>query len=293
MVIIISIPDRLQARGLYSPQHHEQKGSSDVGVLPTMTQLITHVVNLLTPVLPTLLTDTHCSPPLRLLLIILTPTRAVPALGAEGDQGLIRSKKSGKYRKGQAVQGKSILGDETDDVKGKGKEVNRQLPEELLPIRKEIIQALMRGVSQVEWKSMGMNHIGSLAVQLLLEIEIEDGRERDAGSLLDTFTEGLVRQLENGETPTAQVYLASLLAAPTGTRLLETILRVSPAEIVNQVWALYFEGKIGKLATHPFANFVVAQGVGRLDVAQIEQVVKECRAVAGGKGMISEYILLT
>lgn len=47
-------------------------------------------------------------------------------------------------------------------------------------------------------------------------------------------------------------------------------------------------GKVGKLAAHPTANYVVARAVGRMGVAEIEGVVKECKAVAGGKGMISE-----
>jgi hypothetical protein len=36
------------------------------------------------------------------------------------------------------------------------------------------------------------------------------------------------------------------------------------------------------------SNFVVAKGVERLDKEGVERVVGECKAVQGGRGMISE-----
>jgi len=40
------------------------------------------------------------------------------------------------------------------------------------------------------------------------------------------------------------------------------------------------------------SNFVVAKGVERLDKEGVERVVGECKAVQGGRGMISEFIKL-
>jgi hypothetical protein len=37
------------------------------------------------------------------------------------------------------------------------------------------------------------------------------------------------------------------------------------------------------------SNFVVAKGVERLDKDGVERVVAECKAVQGGRGMISEF----
>lgn len=91
--------------------------------------------------------------------------------------------------------------------------------------------------------------------------------------------------------PTPKEYLATLLTTQSGTRLLETILVVSPLAVFQSMWTLYFVGKIGKFAGHPYANFVVAKGVARLDVEGVENVVKECRAVAGARGLISTFIL--
>ena len=88
--------------------------------------------------------------------------------------------------------------------------------------------------------------------------------------------------------PTAQTYPSSLLTTATGSRLFESILAVAPERIFKALWELYFVGKIGKFAGHPFANFVTAKGVSRLDAEGVEQVIKECKSVAGGRGLISK-----
>ena len=247
-----------QNKGIFPPQQKEQDESSDTGFLPKMTDLFTNILNLLQPSIAQLLNNPHASPPLRLLLLILTPTRAVPSL--DGNDRLIRSKRSEKYRKGQAVQGKSIFGDDE-------KTVSRTVPEALVTRRKEVIREL--NISPVEWRSMGLHSVGSAAVQLLLEIEAED---KDATPLLDIFT---------GED-----YPATLLTSATGTRLLETVFAVAPQSVFDRLWAEFLVGKIGKFAGHPYANFAVAKGVSRLDEEGLENVVKECKAVTGGRGLI-------
>lgn len=127
-------------------------------------------------------------------------------------------------------------------------------------------------------------------------------------SLLDHLTEGAVTAIsmslyessilfsvwfftdKPGESGTyeSQPYLVSLLTLSTGTRLAETILLHAPQPVFDKIWSVYFEGKIGKLAIHPMSNFVVAKAAERLDEAGIERVITECKAVSGGRGMISE-----
>ena len=156
-----------------------------------MTTLVAKILNILQPSIPALLTNPHASPPVRLLLIVLTPTRTVPALNEaeEGKGGIVRSKKSGKYRKGQAVKGKSIFGD--DEEKGKGKASDRMIPDELVALKKEVLEKLLKEISEVEWRSMGVHAVGSAAVQLLLELESEDG----TSVLLDILTDGLISHI--------------------------------------------------------------------------------------------------
>lgn len=87
--------------------------------------------------------------------------------------------------------------------------------------------------------------------------------------------------------PTQTDYVLSLLQDSTGSHLLQSILTLSPSSIFSAIWQTYFVGKIGKLAGHPVANFVVASGVSRLDAEGIEVVIKECTDF-GAKALISE-----
>jgi nucleolar protein 9 len=57
------------------------------------------------------------------------------------------------------------------------------------------------------------------------------------------------------------------------------MLTFAPLSIFNAMWELYFQGKIGKMASHPIANFVVASGVKRLDEDGIKNVIAELDVV--------------
>ncbi len=65
------------------------------------------------------------------------------------------------------------------------------------------------------------------------------------------------------------------------------MLTFAPIKIFHAMWELYFKGKIGKMASHPIANFVTAAGIKRLDDAGIENVVAELQAV-GTSNLTSE-----
>ena len=173
-----------------------------------MTTLVSGIITSLLPTLPTLLTNAHASPPLRLLLLVLTPGHSLPSLDGTGIGGLIRTKKSDRFRKGHGVQGKSIFGDHGG--KGKGKVIERVVKEELVEMRRKLTTRLRETLSGDEWRIMGVDAVGSAAVQvsfrsiscddgrqLLLELEVEQGEAEDEGSLLDHLTQGLVRHLSS------------------------------------------------------------------------------------------------
>nr|XP_018267234.1 uncharacterized protein I303_01219 [Kwoniella dejecticola CBS 10117]OBR89392.1 hypothetical protein I303_01219 [Kwoniella dejecticola CBS 10117] len=276
-----------EARGIWPPQQSKQETNPAEGQLPKMTELFLNIIKSLSTSFADLLSSPHASPPLRLLLLILTPNRAVPALESnEGDKnGLIRSKRSNKFRKNQDVKGKSILGDNGESAKGKGK---RQVPAELVAKRKEITDSLKSRLGEAEWKAMGVDTVGSATVQLLLEFEVEDGAAEKEGSLFDILTEGLVTQLNKDpkSAPEPQPYLSTVLQTQTGTRLFETLLSLAPDKVFKALWKAYFVGKLGKLAGHPYANFVTAKGVSRLDKKGIEALIGEVEGNSGGRGLI-------
>ncbi|WVW82368.1 hypothetical protein I302_104375 [Kwoniella bestiolae CBS 10118] len=270
-----------ETKGIYPPQQSKQDTSN--GSLPKMTELFTNIIETLSPSCPQLLSSPHSAPPLRLLLLILTPNKALPSLesGSEGN-GLIRSKRSNKFRKNQDVKGKSILGDEEQ------KDTKRKVPKELVGYRKKIREDLMSKLGEVEWKAMGVDTVGSATIQMLLEFEVEDGDAEEEGSLFDIITEGLITQLKNSPNskPEPQQYLSTLLQTQTGTRLFESLLSLAPEPVFKALWSAYFVGKLGKLAGHPYANFVTAKGVSRLDKEGIEGLISEVKGNSGGRGLI-------
>lgn len=255
-----------------------------------MSELVTTVVGCLQPTLPALLTEAHASPPVRLLLLVLTPDRALPSLDArEGGADLVRSKRSGKWRKGQGVQGKSILGDEPVIAE------KRAVPEPVAALRRQIREGLMERIAPVEWQGMGVSAVGSPAVQLLLQCEVEDGAVAE-GSLFDIFTQGLVAAVEKKKEAKkegvkkakieSQPYLTAQVISQTGTRLCEALLTLAPKRVFRALWKAYFAGKLGKLAAHPYANYVVAAGIGRLDAAGVQAAISEIQGTSGGRGLV-------
>ncbi|GMK58968.1 hypothetical protein CspeluHIS016_0604100 [Cutaneotrichosporon spelunceum] len=280
-----------EARGIYPPQHIKQRKEevSAEGVLPTMAELVTTVVGCLQPTMPALLTQAHASPNVRLLLLVLTPDRALPSLdGREGGGDLVRSKRSGKWRKGQGVQGKSIFGDEPATAE------KRAVPEPVAELRRQIREGLMERIAPVEWQGMGVSAVGSPAVQLLLQCEVEDGAVGE-GSLFDILTEGLVAAVERKkeakkegrkEKITPQPYLSAQVVSQTGTRLLEALLTLAPKRVFKALWKTYFAGKLGKLSSHPYANYAVAAGIGRLDAAGVHAAISEIQGSSGGRGLV-------
>lgn len=151
-----------EARGIYPPQQADQ--NEEEGVLPKMSELVKGLVGSIEANLAFMLANPFASPVVRLLLLVLSPGRALPDLDGEGAEG-IRSKRSNKYRKGQGVQGKSIFGDEPEG-KEKGKEGARKFDESLDSLRKEMRQGLMGKLSGAEWRMLGVNAVGCVAVQV-------------------------------------------------------------------------------------------------------------------------------
>nr|XP_019015013.1 uncharacterized protein I206_01101 [Kwoniella pini CBS 10737]OCF53794.1 hypothetical protein I206_01101 [Kwoniella pini CBS 10737] len=274
-----------EAREIWPPQQSKQTDSNE-GQLPKMTELLINIINALSSSFAELSSSPHASPPLRLLLLILTPNRSLPALESnQGDKnGLIRSKRSNKFRKNQDVKGKSILGDDAESSQHK----KRKVPSDLILKRKEITDSLKARLGEAEWKAMGVDTVGSATVQLLLEFEVEDGEAEKEGSLFDILTEGLVTQLSKDPKaiPEPQPYLSTVLQTQTGTRLFETLLSLAPERVFKALWRTYFVGKLGKLAGHPYANFVSAKGVSRLDKKGIESLISEVKGNSGGRGLI-------
>jgi len=53
----------------------------------------------------------------------------------------------------------------------------------------------------------------------------------------------------------------------------------APEKVIGTLWDTYITGKIGRLAIHPVANFVVAAGFARLEGEKIVSSIQEMSKV--------------
>lgn len=289
-----------EASGTWPKQHKEQEQrpaevKAEQGTLRTMTQLLVDITNEVTRPLPSLLVNTFASPPLRLLMVVMSPGRAVePEQGAtSAEDQRIRSKKSSKFRKNhQAGEMKSVLGGSgpaeeqgsAPGAKGKGKE--RRVPQELVDVRQRLREDLSKRMSAAEWRAMGVENVGGPAVQILLDFEAEDGACEEEGSILNGLTGGLGM---TEDEPVAGDFIPTLLRDTTGSHLLQAMLTCAPPRIFDLLWDTYFVGSLGRLASHPIGNFVVSSGIKRLDRKRMMGLIEEVRA-AGAANFIRECL---
>lgn len=75
-------------------------------------------------------------------------------------------------------------------------------------------------------------------------------------------------------------YVSTLLRDPTSSHLLETLVRRLPQQAFDVLWTTYLDGKLGRLAAHPVANFVMARALEHASEAQLAKACEELHPVA-------------
>lgn len=272
-----------ESKGIWPQQHLQQEealqSGEQQGHLRTATVLIEGLVEELLPVIPQLLTSPFASPPLRILLLLLSPGRSVPTQSddnsvhqSSSDASKIRSKKSLKFRERGGKMTNILQSEDQITLSSDPSTLSqRTIPPNLIRLRSVMLNYLTTHISGPEWRAMGVENAGSPVVQMLLEIESEDPAVAlQRNSILDHLTSGLITEYLEHEADASSHefvnhdYLPSLLRDTTGSHLLQTILLTCPAHIFTIIWKTYFVGKVGKLAGHPIGNYVISSGVSRL-----------------------------
>ncbi|TFY55659.1 hypothetical protein EVG20_g9240 [Dentipellis fragilis] len=238
------------------------EGSEDKGELRSFTQLVLDMVEELLPSFSTLLMDPFASHVFRSLLMLLSP-QLFPA-DSNKLQSQVRSKKSASWKAKQGPM-KSLFNDDKEKSKadaGSGK----AWPVEFRDAAKSFVQRLRQDLGENEVRSLAANKVASPVLQMLLEVEADNGMADEPDSLMDRVLVGLI---------TLQHFLGTLLRDATSSHLLETLVSRSPPPVFDMLWDTYFAGKLARLAAHPVANFVVAKAIERVSAAQMAQVLSE------------------
>ncbi|KAI6046465.1 armadillo-type protein [Pisolithus marmoratus] len=242
----------------------------DKGELRTLTQLILDICDEIRPTFTSLIMDPFASHVLRSLLLLLFPI-ALP--GDPTPQKFVRSKKSMSWKAKQGTM-KSVFSSE----KGKGNETpNVSAPNQFRHIAVQFMRHLRDQLSANEVRALAANKVASPVLQLLLEIEAEVGEDASPDSLMDRVLVGMITssQMAADTLPEPSDFLVTLLRDPTSSHLLETLVTRCPDHVFVQLWSVYFQGKLQRLALHPVANFVVSKAIERLDGNQLKDALEE------------------
>ncbi|KAI5122146.1 hypothetical protein M0805_000793 [Coniferiporia weirii] len=266
-----------ETRGVFPPSPESEE---DEGNLPLLTRLVLNISDELLPSVTSLLMDPFASHVLRALFVLLCPT--LPA-STDASGSLLRSKKSAKHRAKQGPM-KSVFTDPSDgaegaDVQGKGKDkaASREYPPEFDLMARNFVKTVRENLSANEVRALAANNVACPVLVLLLEMESLQETANESGSLMDSVSAGLISACLKTppEKSEPSDFVTTLLREPTSSHLLEKLLVLAPQSAFDVMWEQYFQGKLGKLAVHPVANFVVARAIGRSNAEQLTNALEE------------------
>ncbi|KIY48757.1 ARM repeat-containing protein [Fistulina hepatica ATCC 64428] len=238
--------------------------SIDGGELRTLAQLVQHIVEEINPSFTDLIADPFASHVVRALLLLLCPFSVVATRGSG-----LRSKKSASWKAKQGEM-KSMFVD--DKVKQKADTSSLAVPEAFGAIARRLVHAIRDTLDGNEVRAMAASQVASPCLQILIEVEAEQGLTNDTDSLMDRVTMGLVSCPSSSEPSD---YVGTLLRDETSSHMLEIVIARSPPATFDSMWRLYFVGSLTRLSCHPIANFVVSRAVERCSGQQLDSFCDE------------------
>jgi nucleolar protein 9 len=160
-----------------------------------MSDLILSIATELLPDLPTLIQSPFSSHPIRVLLLLLSarpiPSAADSSAGEGPTSSAIRSKRSTKFAKSHGTN-HAIVSNPAEEV---GERRKLGVPVEFGPKLREFWVEVREKVGGQEVRAMGVEKVAGPCMQMLIELEAENGEAEVEGSLMDSALSGLVTEL--------------------------------------------------------------------------------------------------
>ncbi|KAI0698876.1 armadillo-type protein [Cytidiella melzeri] len=247
--------------------------ASENGELLMMKALVLDACEELLPDVPSLIMDPFASHVLRALLAVLSP-----ALFPPDHKSNVRSRRSAAHK---ARQGPKISvfapNKENDNA------TTKLVPVEFKSRANQFVTRLREALGGNEVRALAASQVASPLLQMLLEIEIDQGLAFAPDSLADRVLDGLITRIheDSSDALVASDYVGTLLRDPTSSHLLETLVAKLPDEVFAAVWRTYFQSRLSRLAVHPVANFVVAKALQRASEQQLAEACVEIEGVSG------------
>jgi nucleolar protein 9 len=226
-------------------EEEEEQGPRSSGVLRSACALLEDMAAELLPALPRLLQDAFGTHILRSLLLLLAGRSLSDAQ---------RSRRSQKFRARE-----TLAPDALADEGAAARAAQLHMPSSFAALLLRVREAAMAELGSNEARALSVSTTGSPTLQLLLEL---DGRAVPGGTL-DLVLDGLLSAAPDS-VDERSAHVEALLRDVVGSHLLQALLPLLPPAALALFWRRHVQGKLGKLGTHPLANFVVAAAARRL-----------------------------
>ncbi|KAH7343515.1 armadillo-type protein [Rhizoctonia solani] len=246
--------------------------NDETGALRTMTELAVAISEELLPTLSQLILNPFGAHVLLSFLILLSPQITRNPESSHANTSLTRSKKSAAYKSRQGSM-RSILS-ETERAS------TAIVPTSFGEIAAKFVDTLRESTDANEIRAFAANKVANPVLQAMIDLEAQQGRSDTPGSLIDSVLMGTISSLAQGTEPQQSDYVETLLRDPTASHLFEALVRHAPEKTFQALWNLYFKNKLGRLCSHPVANFVVSKAIMRLDSAGLLEASQEIELVS-------------
>ncbi|CAE6396407.1 unnamed protein product [Rhizoctonia solani] len=243
------------------------------GVLRTMTELVVSISEELLPSLSLLTIDPFGAHVLLSFLVLLSPQITRHSDSSHSNNSLTRSKKSAAYKSRQGSM-KSILSSGTEQTS------IAVVPASFKDVGSQFVDVLRQSTDANEIRAFAANKVANPVLQAMIDLEAQQGKSDVPGSLIDSVLMGTISSLAQGDEPQQSDYVGTLLRDPTASHLFEALVRHAPEKTFQALWNLYFKNKVGRLCSHPVANFVVSKAIMRLDSLGLLETLQEIDSVS-------------
>lgn len=247
---------------LESPVEHGHPQSGDEPFV-SMENLFLYVLNELSGKLGYLMTERFASHTFRVLLRLFSGEALVTS-----DQSIAGHRKRHSEDTIKAEKARELTLDQP-----------RAVPESFEAALRKMIDESLAGLEPHYLQTLATHPNGSPVLQQLVEHEMKHYR-KEAANDENSVLRRLLPETSNLDGTSSATFINGLLYDPVGSRLLESIIKNSPAKLFKAMWKDLFRERFGVLARNEVAGYVMStllQRLGREDLqvahdAMLEQI---------------------
>ena len=122
-------------------------------------------------------------------------------------------------------------------------------------------------------RALATHPVGNPVLQLLVRLELTQTKSKDGG-LENSIYRRLITDENLGAESEDAKFLHGLVYDPTGSRLVETIIRYAPGKVFKKLNKNFFRPRMATLARNDIASYVVMRLLERMSKEDLEEAMK-------------------